>query len=203
MQMSRVKAALVWIGLVVAIAVPLGIAATSPLLAWREPVYTAAGLAGVVSLSFLLVQPLLASGVLPGLPLRPGRRVHTIGGGLLVGAVILHVVGLWITSPPDVVDALLFRSATPFSAWGVIAMWAIFVAALLAVVRRRMRPRHWRMGHTMAVSFAVIGTVVHAILIEGTMGMMSKVALCAFVVCAMVIAIRDLRTWRLVRWPGA
>lgn len=203
MQMSRVKAALIWIGLVVAIAVPLGIAATSPLLAWREPVYIAAGFAGVVSLSFLLVQPLLASGVLPGLPLREGRRVHTIGGGLLVGAVILHVVGLWITSPPDVVDALLFRSATPFSAWGVIAMWAIFAAALLAVVRRRMRPRYWRIGHTMAVSFAVIGTVVHAILIEGTMGMMSKVALCAFVVCAMLIAIRDLRTWRLMRWPSA
>ena len=30
-------------------------------------------------------------------------------------AVVIHVAGLWITSPPDMIDALLFTSPTPFS----------------------------------------------------------------------------------------
>ena len=36
---------------------------------------------------------------------------------------------LWITNLPDEIDGLLFASPTPFSAWGVIAMWAVFAAA--------------------------------------------------------------------------
>ena len=48
--------------------------------------------------------------------------------------VIVHVAGLWLTSPPDVIDVLLFRSPTPFSAWGAIAMWAVFAAALWAAL---------------------------------------------------------------------
>jgi hypothetical protein len=48
---------------------------------------------------------------------------------VLVVAVVVHVGGLWITSPPDMIDALLLTSPTPFSAFGVIAMWAIFAVA--------------------------------------------------------------------------
>jgi len=36
------------------------------------------------------------------------------------------------------IDALLFTSPTPFSPFGVIAMWAIFAVALLAALRRRL-----------------------------------------------------------------
>ena len=81
--------------------------------------------------------------------------------------------------PPDVVDALPFTSPTPFSVWGVIAMWAIFAAALLAGLRRRLRlpPRAWRQGHTALAAVIVLGTVVHAMLIEGTMETVSKAAL--------------------------
>ncbi len=43
-----------------------------------------------------------------------------------------------ITRPPDVVDVLLFHSPAPFSIWGVMAMWAIFVAALLAAFWPRL-----------------------------------------------------------------
>ncbi|MEM7547946.1 MAG: ferric reductase-like transmembrane domain-containing protein [Pseudomonadota bacterium] len=192
------KAAIIWLALVAAIAVPLAIAANSPLLAWREPVYIVAGLAGVISMGCLLLQPLLAGGYLPGLSTRRGRRIHAMAGAVLVGAVIVHVVGLWITSPPDVVDALLFASPTPFSAWGVIAMWAIFAAAALAIFRRRIRPRLWRLGHTAVVTVAVLGSVAHAMLIEGTMGTISKAALCLLALGATAKVMSDLRVWRLV-----
>lgn len=188
---------LVWLALAVAISVPIAAAAASPLLAWRDPVYIAAGFAGVVAMALLLVQPLLAGGLLPGLGAQRGRRIHGWIGGLLVAAVVVHVAGLWITSPPDVIDALLFASPTPFSAWGVIAMWAIFAAALLATQRRRLRlnPIVWRRAHTALAAVIVAGTVAHALLIEGTMETMSKVALSALIVAASLKVVIDLRIW--------
>jgi predicted ferric reductase len=171
--------------MVLAVAVvPLGVAATSPLLAWRQPVYIAAGLAGVVALVLLMVQPLLIGGALPGLVGMRGRRLHRVFGTLLVAATIVHVGGLWITSPPDVVDALVFRSPTPFSVWGVGAMWALLAAALVAAWRRRIPARLWRSLHSVAVSVVVITGTLHALLVEGTMGTLSKVILCAAVVAA-------------------
>ena len=144
----------------------------------------------------MLVQPLLMGGYLPGLPALRGRRAHRWIGGVLVVAVVIHVGGLWITSPPDVIDALLFTSPTPFSAWGVIAMWAIFAVALLAALRRRLRPRTWRIAHTLLAVVIVVGSVVHAILIEGTMETVSKAALCALVLAATIKVMADLRVWR-------
>ncbi len=129
---------LIWVALAAAICVPLAAAAVSPLLAWRNAVYILAGFAGIIALGFMLVQPLLIGGYLPGLSGRIGRRVHHWIGGALVVAVVIHVGGLWITSPPDMIDALLFTSPTPFSPFGVIAMWAIFAVALLAAFRRRL-----------------------------------------------------------------
>lgn len=199
MKQGQIRAALVWAGLLAVILVPLAIAATSPLLAWRQPVYIGAGLAGVLALGMMLCQPLLAGGYLPGLAGLRGRRVHRVVGAVLVAAVMIHVAGLWITSPPDVVDALLFTSATPFSAWGVIAMWALFAAACVAGFRRRMRPRLWRLSHSAAVSVAVLTGTVHAMLIEGTMGPVSKTLLCALVLGATMKVLADLRVWRLVR----
>lgn len=181
-----------------AIAVPLAMAATSPLLAWRDPVYIAAGFAGVVAMGLLLLQPLLAGGHLPGLPTRRGRRLHTWIGLGLTGAVTLHVAGLWLTSPPDVIDALLFRSPTPFSAWGVVAMWAVLATALLALARRKLRlgANAWRRGHAVLAIVVVLGSVVHAMLIEGTMEVMSKAALCLLVLIAATKVWFDARPWR-------
>lgn len=184
--MRRGRAAVLWVGLGAAIAVPLAAAASSPLLAWRDPIYIAAGFAGVLALALLLVQPLLGVRYLPGLARSKAAHFHRVTGGLMVSAILVHVLGLWITSPPDVVDALLFTSPTPFSAWGVIAMWAVFLTALLAAFRNRLklRPRSWRIAH---VSFGVIiavGTVVHAMLIDGTMEIATKTALCALVIWA-------------------
>ena len=191
--MGPTRAILIWLALVLAVGLPIVIAATSPLLAWRQPVYVAAGFAGIIAMALLLIQPLLAGGYLPGLPARHGRRFHRVAGIGLVGAVMAHVVGLWITSPPDVIDVLLFSSPAPFSDWGVIAMWAVFAAAGLAAFRRQVRPRAWRLGHTALVALLVVSSVAHAMLIEGTMGTVSKAVLCALTIAALVKALVDLR----------
>ncbi len=193
---SRTRQTLVWAALATAVAVPIAAAAASPLLAWRDSAYIAAGFAGIIALSLLLVQPLLAGGHLPDLSAQRGRRAHRWIGSLLVGMVIIHVAGLWITSPPDVIDALLFASPTPFSAWGVIAMWALFTTALLAALRRRLplRPLAWRRAHTALAAVIVVGSIVHALLIEGTMETLSKAALCALVLAATVKVVVDLST---------
>ncbi|MEX0286492.1 MAG: ferric reductase-like transmembrane domain-containing protein [Paracoccaceae bacterium] len=195
--MKPTRSILIWLVLLAAIAVPLGLALQSPLLAWRQPIYIAAGIAGVLAMGLLLLQPLLASGRLPGLPGGAGRQVHRWIGAGLIFAVIVHVIALWITSPPDVVDALLYRSPTPFSAWGVTAMWAVFAAGFLALVRSRLRPRTWRTAHGALVSLAVITCVLHALLIEGTMEPVSKALLCALVVIATGWTVWQLRLF----WP--
>lgn len=190
--------ALIWAALAAVVFVPIAVAAASPLLAYRGPVYILAGFAGIVALGLVLVQPLLIGGYLPGLPGYRGRRAHYWIGGALVVAVVVHVGGLWFSSPPDMIDALLFVSPTPFSPFGVIAMWAIFAVALLAAFRRRigLAPRTWRIAHMSLAVVIVAGSVVHGLLIEGTMETMSKVALCALVLLAAIKVMVDRRVWR-------
>jgi len=190
MRLARV--ALIWAALAAAICVPIAAAATSPLLEWRGPVYILAGFAGIVGLGLLLVQPLLAGGYLPGLSAYRGRRAHHWIGGALVVAVVVHVGGLWITSPPDMIDALLFASPTPFSPFGVIAMWAILTVPLLAAFRRRLGLRTWRIAHMVLAAVIVVGSVVHGMLIEGAMETVSKAALCALVLGAAIKVMVDL-----------
>lgn len=187
------RSVLIWGGVAVAIAAPGIVAATSPLLAWRDPIYIIGCLAGVAALALLLLQPLLAGSYLPGLRDRRGRRVHAWGGGALVMAVTIHVAALWLTSPPDVIDALLLRSPTEFSTWGVIAMWAVVTAALLAFLRRRLRLKGWRRYHIALAVVIVVASVIHALLIDGTMGTITKVALCATILAVtarLVLALR-------------
>jgi predicted ferric reductase len=192
MRLARV--ALIWAALAAALFVPIAAAAASPLLAWRDAIYILAGFAGIIALSLVLVQHLLIGGYLPGLPAYRGRRAHHWIGGALVVAVVIHVGGLWIASPPDLIDALLFTSPTPFSPFGVIAMWAIFAVALLAALRRRLRLRTWRIAHMSLAAIIVVGSVVHGMLIEGTMETVSKATLCALVLAATIKVMVDL-------WP--
>ncbi len=83
-------------------------------------------------------------------------------------------------------------------------MWAIFVVALLAVFRRKLAPRTWRIAHMSLAVIIVIGGTVHAMLVEGTMETVSKAALCALVVAATIRVIAGL-PWkrRATRAKGA
>src|SRR5689334_8593044 len=197
--MRLARKILIWAALAAAIGVPIAAAAMSPQLAWRGPVYIIAGFAGIIALGLVLVQPLLIGGYLPGLAAYRSRRVHHWIGGALVAAIVIHVAGLWITSPPDMIDALLFASPTPFSPFGVIAMWAIFAVALLASVRRRLGLRTWRIAHMSLAVVIVAGSVVHGMLVEGTMETVTKAALCVLVVAAAVKVMVDLRARRRSR----
>src|SRR3954471_19952272 len=194
--MRSARVTLIWAALAAAICVPIAAAAASPLLAWRGPVYILAGFAGIIALGLMLVQPLLIGGYLPGLSAYRGRRAHHWIGGTLALGVVIHVAGLWITSPPDMIDPLTFTSPTPFSPFGVTAMWAIFIVALLALLRRRLglRLRTWRIVHIPLAIVIVAGSVAHCLLIEGTMETISKAALCAAVLAATVKVMVDL--WR-------
>lgn len=195
---KRVRVILTWTALAAVVGIPLAAAAFSPLLQWRGPVYILAGFAGIIALGLVLVQPLLIGGYVPGISASRRRRAHYWTGIALVVTVLVHVAGLWITSPPDMVDALLFSSPTPFSPWGVVAMWAIFIVAVLAGLRRHLRlaPRVWRIAHMVLALVIVAGSVVHAFLVEGTMETMSKAALSALVVIAALKVMADLRVWR-------
>ena len=189
--MSRIGVVLIYFALALLAVIPIGIAAMSPLLAWREPIYIVAGFAGVIAITLMLLQPVLAAGYLPGLSIRRGRDLHRWGGCALVLSLVIHVAGLWLTSPPDVVDALLFNSPTPFSNWGVIAMWAVFASACLALFRRRFRSRLglWRLSHKSLAGVIVIGSVVHAMKVDGTMEIISKSLLCVLLVVVTGLAL--------------
>lgn len=187
-KLRRVRNFLIWFAVITITVVPIAASFWSPLLAWRDPIYIVAGLAGIAAMTLLFVQPLLAGSYLPGLNSDQSARIHRIVGSLLVIMVVTHVAGLWITSPPDVVDALLFASPTPFSIWGVIAMWAVFISALSFVLRRRLKlsPSIWKRVHRGLAVVIVGGTIVHALLIVGTMETVSKGLLCFFIVAVIV-----------------
>tara|TARA_R110000787_G_scaffold83575_2_gene179754 strand:- start:2765 stop:3364 length:600 start_codon:yes stop_codon:yes gene_type:complete len=189
----------IWAAVVVALAVPVVAAAFSPLLQWRGPIYVAAGFAGIVAMALMLLQPLMAARLLPGITAHRSRRLHRRIGVFLILAVVAHVAGLWITSPPDVVDVLLLRSPTPFSLWGVAAMWALFAAGVVAALRRRFSLGAWRVVHTALVVIVVTGTVVHALLIDGAMETVSKWALAVMLGVATLKTISVLRCWRTLR----
>lgn len=180
------RSALIWGVLALICLVPIIGAAQSPLLQWREPVYIAAGFAGIVGLVLLLVQQLLALRILPGLTAARSRQVHRLSGQLLVLSVFLHVLWLWMTSPFDVLDALVFEAPTAFSEWGVIAMWAVFATALLGLFGRKagLRWQVWTWAHRLLGAFIAVTTILHVLPIEGTMDQTSKVALSGLILLA-------------------
>ena len=97
------------------------------------------------------------------------------------------------------IDALTFTSPTPFSPWGAVAMWAIFGAAGLAAYRTRLRLPVWRVGHSALVVIAVVGSVVHAMLFEGTMEVVTKALLCAVVFAATFRILWQRRVWAALK----
>ena len=194
----RLYAGAVWSALCILITVPVILAAFSPYLAYRNPAYLVGGFAGILCLSLFVVQPLLAAGYLPGAGGLRGRALHRALGVAVVGLTAAHVAGLYLASPPDAIDALLLRSPTPFSVWGVTAMWGVVATAVLVALRRRIGWRYgvWRGVHNAIALVVVVATVLHAVQIEGAMGTVTKWALCLAALAATVVALGDLRVIR-------
>jgi len=192
----RPGAALIWAAVALVAVVPVAIAAASPLQAGRGAAYVTGGMAGVAALALLLLQPLLGAGYLPGVHPVQARRWHRRLGFVLVAAVVLHIGGLFLASPPDTIDALLLVSPTPFSVYGVIALWSVLLTAVLVAARKRFRPASWRIAHNGLAAIVVVATVVHALMIEGAMGGRSKLILCLCVLAATAVAILHLRVVR-------
>lgn len=175
---------------------PVIVAASSPLQNSREIIYVVGGLAGVVALSLLLVQPLLAIGYLKGVNPIKQRRWHKASGTLLIMSVGLHIGALYMTSPDDMTDALLLRSATPFSVYGVIALWAVVLIGVLVAFRRRLKISvdRWRSVHVVITAIVVITSIVHALWVLGTMGTVSKWVLCVTILIATGYAVLQTNT---------
>jgi predicted ferric reductase len=197
----RVSSALTWGSVAAVMIVPVAVAAFSPYLASRNMPYIVGGFAGIIGLSLLFLQPLLPASYLAGSEGAAGRRWHRWLGIAIVLAAALHVGGLYLASPEDTIDALLLVSPTPFSVYGVTAMWGVAVTAILVLFRRRLGLRHsiWRLIHNGLAALVVAATVIHALQIEGAMEPVSKGMLCMAVVAATGVALLDLRVVRPFR----
>ncbi len=169
---------LIWIAVLAIMLGPVLIAAASPYLAYRNAAYIAGGFAGIVGLALFVIQPMLAVGFLPGVRAARSRRWHRWLGSAIVACVGLHILGLYLTSAQDTLDAMLLVAPTPFSVYGVVALWGIVLTGLLAIFRRRLRPSLWSVIHNAVVLVVVIATIIHALLIEGAMEPFSKWLLC-------------------------
>ncbi len=194
----RLPAFLAW-GSVAAVMVgPVVVAAFSPYLASRNLPYIVGGFAGIVGLALLVLQPLLPAGYLTGTEGSAGRRWHRWIGVSLIVAVALHVGGLYLASPSDTIDALLLVSPTPFSVYGVMAMWGVVATAVLVLLRRPLGLRYsvWRLIHNGLAAIVVMATVIHALQIEGAMEPVSKWVLCMSVMAATAVVLFELRVVR-------
>jgi predicted ferric reductase len=182
---------LAWTMLAAATLIPLWLAATSPLQASRDAYWVSGAIAGVVALALMLAQPLLAAGDVMGSSIPKTRRWHRWAGAVVVAAVAWHVIGLYISSPEDVADALLLVAPTPFSVYGVIGLVAVLLTAVLVALRSKSGLRYgiWRAVHNGLALVFVIASVVHAMLIEGAMNQTSKIILCGLVLAATILVL--------------
>ncbi|MBW9080720.1 ferric reductase-like transmembrane domain-containing protein [Rhizobium pusense] len=198
---KRQVALLIWIGLALVMIGPIVIAATSPYLAYRTAVHIAGGLAGIIGMALLLVQPLLAAGWLPGVGLPRLRTLHRWVGIAIVVAVLLHVGFLYLTSPLDTMDALLFVAPAPFSVFGVTSMWVIVLTVLLSITRRILKLPYgtWRLIHSVLAAIVAATTAMHAFLIQGTMGPNSKLIVILVMLITVTLAAIELNLLRPYR----
>ncbi len=196
--LKRATTGLIWLLIGGLITIPVLLAALSPLQASRNMAYVIGGLAGIIALALLIAQPLLAVGFLPAVTTVKQRVWHQRTGIVVVVAVLMHIGGLYITSPDDMTDALLLVAPTLYSVYGVIALWALIIVATLVALRRRLglKTATWNILHNSLAVIIVVASVVHALMIEGAMGFPSKLALCVALLLAttaVVVHVRILR----------
>jgi predicted ferric reductase len=97
-------------------------------------------------------------------------------------------------------DALLLRSATPFSIYGVIALWGVLLIALLVAFRSKIKIpiKKWKTLHAVIAAIVVVASIIHALWIQGAMGTMSKWVLCGTIVFATGYAVVHLETLQAI-----
>ncbi|KPF69713.1 hypothetical protein IP69_10205 [Bosea sp. AAP35] len=184
----------IWLLIALVAVVPIAAAAASPLLRGREWLWIAGGMAGVVALSLLFVQPLLMAAAPPLTAVRDRIAWHRWGAIAIVALVALHIGALYAYSPDDVTDILLLAAPTSFSVYGVIGMWCLILTVALTSTRRLLRLGYkpWRIVHSVLAVALAGSSVVHAIQIEGAMEDYSKLAICLATLAATTAAVLEI-----------
>ncbi len=193
MRQGILKTTFLWVLLAAVIGFPILIAVLSPLQVGRDAIYITGSFGGIVCLALLLIQPLLAAGCFPAGRLSQQQRWHRLVGVAILFTLFLHIAGLYLTSPDDMVDALLLIAPTPYSVYGAIALWGLVLTAIVAFTRRRWHQRAWRFAHLSLAAVVVGASVVHALMIEGLMGSLSKILLCSCVLLTAAFALWKLK----------
>ena len=182
-----------WLGQVVLstlILLPTLLAALSPLQVGRAPIWILGTLAGVLSLSLLVVQLLLPTAWLNLFFGEQNLGWHGVLGISVTGLVIAHIVGLYLYSPDDIGDALILAAPT-YSRFGVLSFWCLLLSVVLALTRHKLQLVYsdWQILHS-ALAVAIVGTAVaHVVLLQGSLDGFAEGLLCGSVVIAVLAAI--------------
>ncbi|MGJ3245162.1 MAG: ferric reductase-like transmembrane domain-containing protein [Elainellaceae cyanobacterium] len=172
---------------------PTLLAALSPLQVGRAPLWVLGTLAGVLSLSLLVVQVLLPTKWLNMFVGQQNLGWHRILGISVTGLVIAHIVGLYLYSPDDIGDALILAAPT-YSRLGVLSFWCLLLSMILAFARHKLQLVYsdWQILHSV-LAVAIVGTAVaHVMLLQGALDGFAEGLLCGSVMVAVLAAI--------VRW---
>lgn len=176
--------------LVALVILPTLLAALNPLQSGRAPLWVLGTVAGVLSLSLIVVQVLLPTGWLNDWIGEQNLRWHRILGMTVTGLVIAHVLGLYLYSPDDIGDALVLAAPT-YSRLGVLSAGCLLLSVTMATARSKLplAPADWQiLHHVLAV--AIVGTgVAHAILLQGTLDGFAEGLLCGSAVVAVLMAV--------------
>lgn len=169
---------------------PLVVALVSPLQTGREAIWVIGALAGVLALSLLVIQVLLPTPWLRGIIIGDDSRVHRLLGIAIAVIVIVHVGGLYVTSPDDIADALVLQAPT-YSRLGVLSAWCLALSLGLALARRKLALTYsdWQIVHAFLAVVVVTTAVAHTVMIRGTLDGPVEVLLCGAAVIAVSAAI--------------
>lgn len=191
-----------WLPVAALVVWPILVAAVDPLQRGRDALWVIGGLAGVVALASLLLQPLLAIGAKTGLSPLAARHWHRWVGLSVAGAIIVHVGALLLYSPDDMWDALLLTAPTPFSLYGVIGLWTalLSVGVAIAARKRRLPIKPWQIVHSVLAVVIVGSGSIHALMIDGAMGQPSKTIIVVAALAATTFALVEINVLRPSRF---
>ncbi|NJL36811.1 MAG: hypothetical protein HC899_08630 [Leptolyngbyaceae cyanobacterium SM1_4_3] len=176
--------------LLIFVMLPALLAALSPLQHGRAPLWILGTLAGVLSLSLIVVQVLLPTGWLNFGIGEQNFRWHRVLGISITLLVVAHILVLYLYSPDDIGDALILAAPT-YSRLGVLSATCLLISVGLALTRSKLplTPADWQILHSF-LAVAVVGTAIaHAFLLQGTLDGFAEGLLCGSAVVAVLMAV--------------